>query len=315
MTKRRELQPRILSFTQIERRMIKRVAKHHRLPVPLNSTVFFGQSMIGSVHFELSWYGDLKSFGGPDARMRRTLALVFNLSDGDTGWLVYGPGVEWATSNKEKALVRMWQRYIGAFTPHDPKHRLMEDERFFYRVRRNGSVEPPNPIQETPNMLTRLPHGIWLTKYRASRPELKSWASGRDERFQRLFPKFMSRTVCFIRELKKTLKGGPPHVIQLLHPEEGRTFGIAAGLQFHICLPPTRTQNGRRLVVQASMHDNESRNHFDIDYFTSARHSQYFAWEEVKNQPMPILRWKRGKDAMASVVEWVLSSIQIPGPE
>jgi len=147
----------------------------------------------------------------------------------------------------------------------------------------------------------------------ANRPDWKRWQYGYEDEFKG-FPKFLARSKRFANDLQKRLADGPTAVVQLLHRNEGTRFSNQKGLQLHVCLPPTRTREGKRLVIQGSMYDKESRqfHHADGDY--APRHSQYFAWQQGDPKSQ-VMRWKCGKDALNGIVEWVLSSIHIPGPE
>jgi hypothetical protein len=128
-------------------------------------------------------------------------------------------------------------------------------------------------------------------------------------------PKFMSRSIRFVRELRRQLKGGPEHVIQLLHKQEGRTFGPES-VQFSVCLPPTRNANGPRIIVAAAMHTYESRHRYRVDGDYTPHHSQYYVWyEQHGSRSEGTDRFKCGKEAMAAIIEWYWSFLRIPGPE
>jgi hypothetical protein len=306
--RRKKLKQKILTYSDIERRLLRHQKKHRNAPRRPPCTLYGGVtvSSAGTLvnGYEIRWFGNLRRAGGPDEVRFVTLATVYSMSDGDTGYVVHGVGKPRNNSRLERACIKVWRRYVGVFTPHDPKHRLTGSDHVGYRVTSTG-VLGQQPVVFS-NKEHRIP-GSWATLPAVTRPDTKHWRGGHNN-WTKLYPKFQARSVRFAADLRKRLADGPMAVVQLLHGGEGL---YAARLSLQVCLPPTRTKDGRRLVVSAAMHSDESRafHHVDGDY--SPRHSQYFAYENGRT----VARWKCGKDALNGVVEWVLGSIHIPGPE
>ncbi len=321
-----KLKRNLMTFDQIDRRVYRaRNGSYTRPPDILHQDkagkVTAYVPYLGCMGYWLDWSGSLLEYGYDETDEKATLpfASVWKLSDGDTGYIVCGTGFDGVKDDWQKARLRLWRRYIRAFTPHDPRKVIEAGSRVFYRVRRDGCVEGPWSAasgpqnRESPN---RFGHGMWRTVTKAMRPKPEDWAKGDGMKFAD-HPKFMARSRRFVRELRRQLKGGPEHVIQLLHKQEGRTFGPES-VQFSVCLPPTRTKNGPRIIVGAAMHTYESQHTFHVDEDYTLRHSQYYVWSDPQNgdlQPQKILRFKCGKKAMAAIIEWVWSHLRIPGPE
>lgn len=307
--RRKKLKQRLLTYGEIDKRMTRK-CKTHGLKdcmVTLYGSVGVRIGAINSNHFEIAWFGNLSRAGGPSVNRVIVLARVYALSDGDTGYVVAGAGKVRNNTEEDHAAIKVWRRYVGVFTPHNPKDRITEAQRKPYRLSKGEAssdariaIPGTHPIME----------GCWWTMPSGNRPNWKRWVYGWDDDL-RGFPKFVSRSKRFVYDLKKRLADGPTCVVQLLHRNEGKRF-IQKGLQFHICLPPSRTAQGKRLIVHAAMHDKESRHFHHVDGDYAPRHSQYLAWEQLSGKTM---RWKCGKDAMEGIVEWVMSSIHIPGPE
>ena len=310
--RRKKLKQKILTYGEIDRR-IARYYKKHKNP-DCSVTLYGGVSAkipaINSNHFEIVWYGNLRRAGGPSVNRAITLASVFALSDGDTGHLV-----SWVVKNRDNkdeypAALKVWRRYVGVFTPHDPKEQLEKKDAPCYRVHNGKAVRDQSLFSFAGG---RMMAATWWSMPTANRPDWKRWQYAYEDEFK-TFPKFLARSKRFANDLRKRLADGPTAVVQLLHRNEGNRFDGRGGLQLHVCLPPTRTKEGQRLVIQGSMHDKESRqaHHVDGDY--APRHSQYFAWRQGDPKSQ-VMRWKCGKDALNGIVEWVLGSIHIPGPE
>jgi len=311
--RRKKLKQKILTYGEIDARITRHYKKHKNkdCSVPLYGNLSVRIPAINSNHFEIVWYGNLRRAGGPNAHQILRLAQVFALSDGDTGYVVSGVGRARNNSDQEAAEIKVWRRYVAAFTPHDPKERLLFKRSVAYRVRDGKAVR----LTDFP--MAHLSHpimpGCWWAMPTANRPDWKRWQYAYENEFNG-FPKFVARSKRFVTDLRKRLADGPTAVVQLLHRNEGTRFPEYRGLQLHVCLPPTRTQEGKRLVIQGSMHTKESRQFHHVDGDYAPRHSQYFAWQQGDPKSQ-VMRWKCGKDALNGIVEWVLGSIHIPGPE
>jgi hypothetical protein len=312
--RRKKLKQKILTYGEIDARITRHYKKHKNkdCTAPLYGSVSVQIPAISSNHFQIVWYGNLRRAGGPSVNRIIRLASVFALSDGDTGYVVPGIGKVRNNTEEDQAMIKIWRRYIGAFTPHDPTDRILQKWSHPYRLRDGKAVpltdchwaHPCHPI-----ML-----GCWWLMPTVNRPDWNRWLHGWDDEFKG-FPKFLARSKRFANDLRKRLADGPTAVVQLLHRNEGFNFGFhEKGLQLHVCLPPTRTQEGERLVIQGAMHTKESRQFHHVDGDYAPRHSQYFAWRQGDPKSQ-VMRWKCGKDALNGIVEWVLSSIHIPGPE
>lgn len=317
MAKRRKrLKQRLLTYGELDARTVRAIKKSRKevkagriravsCAATLYGSVRATPAGIGKECFEIQWYGNLRRAGGPDAMATVTLARVYALSDGDTGYLVTGVGAARKRSKAGDSEVKVWKRYASVFTPF-PKGRLLTvGQSAAYRVH-DGTVTEWDGA------------GCWATMPTCNRPEPAFWAGGGfvpgkpDKVPYGLYPNFMSRCRRFHSDLRKQLADLPHAVVQLLHKSEvaGR---IAMGNSLHVCLPPTRTKHGRRLIVSAVMHNDESRRFFHIDGDYSPRHSQYYALDAMR--PGELMRWKCGKEALVGIKEWVLGSIYIPGPE
>ena len=321
MAKRRKrLKQRLLTYGELDARTLRATKKSRKdkaagrckavsCDAVLYGSVRAAPVKIGDFGFEIFWHGSLRRAGGPDESARVPLARVYALSDGDTGYCVVGVGSSRNRSRADEAKVKVWKRYVNAFTPF-PKNRLLSGgETAAYRVR-DGKVTDWED--------GRAGHGKWLLMPHCNRPSASYWAGGGftpgqpDKVPYGLYPKFIARCRRFQSDLRKQLADLPHAVVQLLHKNEA-TGRIAMGNSLHVCLPPTRTKNGGRLIVSALMHNDESRRFFHIDGDYSPRHSQYFALDVMR--PSELMRWKCGKDALVGIKEWVLGSIYIPGPE
>ena len=308
--RRKKLKQKILTYGEIDAR-IARYYKKHKNP-DCSVTLYGGVSVripaINSNHFQIVWEGKLHRAGDT---VGLVLARVFALSDGDTGYVVSGVGKARHNTDEEAAEIKVWRRYVAAFTPHDPKERILFKRSVAYRIRDGKAVR----LTDFP--MAYLAHpvmpGCWWSMPTANRPDWKRWQYAYEDEFK-TFPKFLARSKRFANDLRKRLADGPTAVVQLLHRNEGARFDGRGGLQLHVCLPPTRTKEGQRLVIQGSMHDKESRAFHLVDSDYAPRHSQYFAWQQGSPKSQ-VMRWKCGKDALNGIVEWVLSSIHIPGPE
>jgi hypothetical protein len=256
-------------------------------------------------HLEILWAGKIGGYYRPIP-----LASVFALSDGDTGYIVRGVGRVGDNKEADLAAIKIWQRYVGVFTPHRPPIRFEASFIKRYRVSKDGVSSDGNVY---PGVAHPIFAGCWWTMPTANRPDWNRWLHGWGDEFK-TYPKYLARSRRFANDLRKRLAGGPTAVVQLLNRTEGNRFHGREGLQLHVCLPPTRTQQGKRLIIQGSMHDLESRHFHHVDGDYGPRHSQYFAW--LQGDPKEkVMRWKCSKDALNGIVEWVLGSIYIPGPE
>ena len=311
--RRKKLTPKILTYGEIDARITRHYKKHKNAncTVPLYGSVVVRIPATNCNHFEIRWYGNLRPAGGPDIEASIPLASVFALSDGDTGYIVRGCGKPRAHTTANDASIKIWKRYVGVFTPHDiTTGSLREGDARQYRVSKGGICTAGTLTSKT--VAHPIFPGCWWSMPTANRPDWKRWLHGWDDQYKG-FPKFLARSKRFATDLRKRLAGGPTAVVQLLHRNEGASFQGREGLQLLVCLPPTRTTDGRRLVIQGSMHDKESRQFHHVDEDYGPRHSQYFAW--VHGESAGVMRWKCGKDALNGIVEWVLGSIYIPGPE
>lgn len=310
--RRKKLTPKILTYGEIDAR-IARYYKKHKNPdctAPLYGSVMARIPALNSNHFHVVWSGNLRRAGGPSVNRVIRLASVFALSDGDTGYIVRGIGKIRNNTEEDHATIKIWQRYVGIFTPHSPPIRMAEGWSMSYRVGREGTSTDGTAVK---SMAHPIMAGCWWSLPAANRPDWQRWKYAYEDEFK-TFPKFLARSTRFASDLRKRLADGPTSVVQLLHRNEGARFPNQKGLQLHVCLPPTRTKEGKRLVIQASMHDKESRQFHHVDGDYAPRHSQYIAWEQG-NPKSQVLRWKCGKDALNGIVEWTLGSIHIPGPE
>lgn len=309
--RRKKLKQRILTYGEIDGRITRHYKKHKNpmCSVPLYGSVEAGIPAINCNHFEIYWMGNLRRAGGPSVNRKVVLARVFAMSDGDTGYVVSGVGKSRNNTEEDAATIKVWKRYVGVFTPHDPKERLIEKHAVGYRIH-DGQVIRGQTVWGGP--AHPMLRGAWWTLPTANRPDRKRWLSGWKEEFAN-YPKFRARSIRFANDLRKRLADGPTAVVQLLHRNEGRGW-VEPGLQLHVCLPPSRTDDGRRLVVQAAMHTRESRAYHKVSGDYGPRHSQYIAWQQGDDRSR-VMRWKCGADALNGIVEWVLGSIHIPGPE
>ena len=305
--RRKKLKQKILTYGEIDRRITRHYKKHKNsnCTVPLYGNVAVMIPATNCNHFQIRWYGKI----GRDMRAI-PLASVFALSDGDTGYIVRGVGKNRNNTEEDRAAIRIWQRYVGVFTPHRPPIRFAASFLQRYRVSQDG-VSSDGYVH--PSAAHPLFAGCWWTMPTANRPDWHRWLYGWGDEYK-TYPKYLARSRRFANDLRKRLAGGPTAVVQLLHRNEGNRFHGREGLQLHVCLPPTRTTDGKRLVIQGSMHDLESRQFHHVDGDYGPRHSQYFAWLQ-DNPKSKVMRWKCGKDALTGIVEWVLGSIHIPGPE
>jgi len=315
--RRKKLTPKILTYGEIDRRITRhyKKLKNANCTVPLYGSVVVRIPATNCNHFEIRWYGNLRPAGGPDIEASIPLASVFDLSGGDTGYIVRGCGKGMPIDNTKAnaASRKIWKRYVGVFTPYNiTTGSLREGHSQHYRVSQGGISSDAIHHAETTVAHPIFP-GCWWSMPTANRPDWKRWQYGYEDEFKG-FPKFWSRSKRFATDLRKRLADGPTAVVQLLHRNEGHRFITTKGLQLHACLPPTRTRQGKRLVIQGSMHDLESRQFHHVDGDYGPRHSQYFAWlqGDPKSQ---VMRWKCSKDALNGIIEWVLGSIYIPGPE
>ena len=314
MAKRRKKPvSKILTYGELDARTTRAPSgeRFHDFEAALYRNVRVEPYAIGAHWFVIHWRGNLRAAGGPDKEVSVVLAQVYALHGGATGYVVPGVG---KVSNKtpiDKAMARIWRKYVGVFTPHDPKHRLPDRQHAVYRLL-NGVVTPWRW-----SSTGRSPEGCWLTLPTCNRPKPSLWAKGVTHRKDFTnFPKFRARSTRFARDLKKSLADGPTAVMQYLLQSECTVTAqfLADGVDLQVCLPPTRTTQGKRLVVRAAMHTQESRQYFHVDGDYTPRHSQYMCWEHGTPR-MQLMRWKCGKEALIGIKEWVLSSIHIPGPE
>lgn len=315
--RRKKLKQRVLTYDEITSRISrakKKDSKSRMCGAVLYGSVTAQVTALNANFYEIGWWGNLRRAGGPDKSERVAFARVFRLSDGDTGYVVMPISRARKNNKRDAARLKVWKRYVGVFTPHDPSHRLF-NLAVGYRIR-NGVATRCEVENDT--MAHPFPAGCWQSLTPVNRPAVSYWAGGGftpgqpDKVPYGLYPKFIARCRRFHSDLKKQLADGPQAVVQLLHKSEV-TGRIAMGNSLHVCLPPTRTKHGRRLIVSALMHNDESRRFFHIDGDYSPRHSQYFALDVMR--PGELMRWKCGKEALVGIKEWVLGSIYIPGPE
>lgn len=280
MAKRRKrLKQKVLSFADLDGR-VRRAWKKHKEPVLYGSVKIMQRTQ--EQCYQIVWCG---------TGVRIALACVYAAANGDTAYVVPGVGKSRNNSRSELAQLKVWRRYVGVFTPHDPKHRLTAKTALAYRVR-DGSVVYESPQLQDPAALP-IGIGVWRIMPPATRPKPAKWIERGD--YAR-YPHSAPRGKRFAARLKRELAEGTDCVMQLLCTADfPRTTHIHAGMRLHVCLPPTETQHGRRLVV--------THQHYDC-----------WGWEDGKhwNDKM---KWKSGKEAIVGIKEWVLGSIYIPGPE
>jgi hypothetical protein len=252
--------------------------------------------------FFIIWSGSLARAGGPREEITITVASVQRAVMNGSLYCVNGLQVEDSSPARYGAALRVWRRYVKAFTPHDTKQHMRGKETAVYVVS-GGLCSRVTNTADIP--------GVWMSRpaFVGLRQQewLKGWP-GTDE-FRGL-PKFRARSRRFVRDLKQRLAEiGKFEVLRVL-PALGPRGRQEGRLTIDFCTPPTRTKNGKRYLVSMAPHDAESREHFGISVEYGKRHSQY--WVHGIQQPV---RYKCGKDALSALVETALGSIYIPGPE
>lgn len=273
--------------------------------------------LYGNVQLETRWNYNYFSIVYSGKQMRFEIARIYRASDGDTLYVVYGVGCPASVhtrlfqdrERREKQLAlwrKVWRRCAPAFTPiGDATGSTLGAISLVYRVR--DGVSTPCDMPRS----SGVPTGVWLARPSCYLPSREEWTSA-----FATYQNFPRRARLFATNLKKSLTHDQMGVVQLLRADECNDVGVHwkhAGVSLHVCTPPTRTANGKRLQVKMAMHDAESRPHFHIDGDYAIKHSQFFALEEGKKRS-EMMRWKCAKDAINGIREWMFGDIYIPGP-
>jgi hypothetical protein len=299
MARKKALKPRVYTFGQLDtlcHRTHQRTGQfHHRLYGNVSVFPYFPCGNYFAIHHQSK-----NGIG--------TIARVFRMSDGDTGYVVFGGGSR-KVRRADPKVAAQWTRYAPAFTPIPQGQRLYEGERLGFRVHNGVAM----PCELSHKGVASWPTGSWLAAPQCNRPKRDVWALGTKE-CNAQFPNFIRRAKVFATRLKAALAEGPPCVMQLF--EADHEYALmrcrSDGVMLHVCTPPTRTQDGKRLVVHMTMHDASSRtlHHVDGDY--AIAHSQFSGIEpgQVWRRAM---RWKCAKDAIVGIKEWVMAQLYIPG--
>lgn len=268
-------------------------------------------------YFSIRYYGK---------RLAVTLARVYRASDGDTLYEVYGVGHPAAADRalskhrdkraKELAMWRkVWRKYAPMFTPVEPDAKLGAITAC-YRMQGGVAIPCGGPAGTTPRSLD--PQGVWLARPQCWQQKREVWAAPFKDKLIGLMEKggFARRGKLFFTRLKKELADEKIGVVQMVWDHECEMLGAIwkeAGLCLSVCTPPSRTRNGRRLVIKMAPYSPDARKHHHVDGDFAYKNAQFFALEDgAKRSEM--LRWKCAKDAIAGIKEWVIGDIYIPGP-
>lgn len=295
MARRKVLTRRLYTYEQLDARLLKWSRAKEKKNPSLYGNVQV-EYMAGRMEtgFRIRYVGKSTAF---------TIASIYRTVDG-TLYEVHGIG-KYRNTPSKKRDIELWKRYTPVFTPHEPPERLYDGDRARYLLR-DGVVTPVED-RDTP--------GIWLTMPRAMVPAKgKDWANGGSWNNFRSFQNFPRRCRLFATRLRKALDEDGIARVQLRHGTAwSQHWGIVRGNALHVCTPPHGTHNGRRLVVQVSMHDADSRRHHHVDGDYAIKHCQFFALEDGKGT-RDMLRWKCSRDAINGIKEWIIGDIYIPGP-
>lgn len=293
MTKR--LKQRLYTFDQLHARVTKA-----RGPVQIYGSLY-AEPVLNKI--AVYWNGDPRRVGVPDVFAKNAevpIANVYDLSDGESGYVIQSNlRLTRPLEGIDRAKRKIWKRYVRAFTPYDGTRLLWRDKRApQYRVKQHEDGSTQATYVGTSHDIL---FGVWGTRTVAP------------ERFDKdkvaRYPRFYARCRRFFNDLRKGLKDGPECRVEMY---DATMYDGQPKVIVNAYLPPTRTQESKCLRIYACIHKPESRRRFGISVDWAKMHSHYMAGELHTDKAF---EWKCGKDALAGVTEWVLSSLHIPGPD
>lgn len=318
MGRKKTMKARVYTFGQCDTLMHRYAATKQAHPYKrLRGNVFLCHQWNHN-YFAIRYLGE---------RLRVTLARIYRASEGDTLYEVYGVGHAAAADRalpkdrdkRTKVLAlwrKAWKQYAPMFTPvaHDEKLGAITA---CYRVQ-GGFVLPCGP-PAVPGRPATDPQGVWLARPMCYHPKRAVWEADFARRLIGTMEKggFARLGWRFFNRLKKEIGNENMGVVQLVLDHECDALGSRwkqPGLCFGVCTPPSRSRNGRRLVVKMAAYDTPSDrqfHHADGDF--ALTNAQFYALEDgAKRSEM--LRWRCVKDAINGIKEWVIGDIYIPGP-
>lgn len=288
--RRKTLKRRLYTYEQLDARCYKARDKYP------STLPFRGPPLYGNVSLSTIGGGFCIRYEGKHAAFR--IADVYRTRDG-TVYEVHGIGTLRNKPSVRKEI-SLWERYAAAFTPHDVSQRLCRGERAFYLMR-----------GDTITAVASRP-GIWKSLPRVCTPRRDEWASGGKSRRFHSLPNFTRRCRLFATRLRKSLEEDGMGVMQL---RSDSLWFAPDGTALHVCTPPTDTQDGRLLLVQVCVYNAEARSHHHVDGDFAIKNCQFFALEDGRSKARKdVLRWKRSRDAINGIREWIFGDIYIPGP-
>lgn len=319
MGRKKTMRSRVYTFGQCDTLM------HRYVSAPTKGQPF--KRLRGNVFLSGQWNHNYFAIRYLGERLRVTLARVYRASDGDTLYEVYGVGHPAAADRalskdrdkrtKELALWRkVWRQYAPMFTPIPPTARLGAIIAC-YRV--HGEVAVPCGPPAVPGRPAPGTQGVWLARPQCYQQKRDVWSAEFARRLIGTMEKggFARLGWRFFNRLKKEIGSENMGVVQLVWDHECDSLGSRwkqPGLCVSVCTPPSRTRNGRRLVVKMAAYDTQSDRQFhraDGDF--ALKNAQFFALEDgAKRSEM--LRWRCVKDAIVGIKEWIIGDIYIPGP-
>lgn len=260
---------------------------------------------------QLVWRGNLARAGGPKQDATILIASVNrSIMDGSL-YAVHGLAHTDSSPQAYKAALRVWRRYVKAFTPHDPAARHLAARAVAHYLVSGGLWSEVTKEKDSTGP------GVWMSPPRFAQRSPQEWIRGwpgKDE-FAGL-PKFQSRSRRFVRDLKKRLSEIGVFDVSLALPEQTSRLYRKSGpdsrvLTILVCTPPSRVKDGRRLTVSMSPHSGDSRKRFGMSVEQGQRHSYY----TIRDNNGGWSEYGRGRDALDAIVEIAMDSIYIPGPE
>lgn len=234
------------------------------------------------------------------------IAQLWRVADGDTIYKVPGCSLAVRATTVGRSKYRTC---VKRFTPRDISGRTPRElDCRWYRVRDGAATEIAKPEKGRPF--------CWQLYPQCVVPSMKEWLAPAQRTG---LVKFVARSRAFAVNLRRELGDGLPCKIQLLTRRQAPAggSGVSSGVPLfvHVCTPPTRSSMGRRLIVESSPHNHDSRRHFHVDGDYAIRHSQFAALETTGSARWRVVdRWPCSRDAIVGIKEWVLSTVYIPGP-
>jgi hypothetical protein len=250
-------------------------------------------------HLVLQWRGSLARAGGPRETITIEVAAIQRSVGESTLYRVFGLPPGESNSPRYTAALKVWRRYVNAFTPHDATQKV-QGWAATYLVK-DGTWSPAGPST-----------GAWASQPSFMCLKMSEWIKGWDEcdAFAGL-PKFKSRSKRFVRDLRMRLSECGLAEVQLVRPM-GAYDPRSPHISVAVCTPPRGSTDGTRLEISMAVHSKESTEYHRVSREYGQRHSQYWVHNKSLGRQD---RYKCGRDALNAIIETVLGSIYIPGPE